>query len=410
MSGNDNTSMLPYSTDYNIAAREQSTASPSGSRQNSLLIDEETFSTFYALWFWGREGFVEFRPRPNASHAEDANVKAACAKWRASFALNEKTKDRLLAHLKRCSKDSRMVHTGIYIGVNPRNTALRREWDVKSETSVRVGGRNEDVEFYIGVIFDLDDHHASDAESLSHGAEMLQELARIGYPPTFTVKSGTGGGIHGWYRLTIPVDVPTGRRLSKKLAILLKSDMAVTNPSRVMRLPGSWNTKSGNVVPVNILEVSGEVHDPVSFETALEMVARENGIDLSEAECGSSSEGYSGEAGEWPSVTIEEARRITEVCARMAFYATKEGANSMSYNEWFGMATIYRSLNPQDSSLFDELSKLYDGHKPREIRDKWKNVRNTSPVSCAWFQAERPLPQCESCRFFQKNREGGERI
>lgn len=387
--------------------------SSSGSKNSSssaLSVNIVMLTMFYNLWFAGQQGYIEIRPRPNASHQGDAAVSAICAKRRVSIEINEKTLSLLEAHMRVCAKDPEMIHTGIYIGVNPRNTALRREWDDKSETRVWIGGRNQDVESYIGIVFDLDDHRASDAESLSHGAEMFRELARIGYPPTFTVKSGTGGGVHGWYRLSFPIDVTTGRRLSKKLAILLKSDMAVINPSRVMRLPGSWNSKSGNIIPVNILDASAEVYDPVSFETALEIVARENGIDLSEAECASSSKDHSGETGEWPAVTIEEARRITEVCARMAYYATPEGANSMSYNEWFGMATIYHSLTPLDSSLFDEVSKLYEGHDLDAIRKKWSQVESTSPVSCAWFQAQRPLPQCEFCRFYQKNRGEGERI
>ncbi|QSO50849.1 hypothetical protein JZ785_18400 [Alicyclobacillus curvatus] len=409
MSIQDTNNMPSYAVYDNTAVGQSATTSHSDSTQNTISVDVETLGIVHDLWLAGQPGHAEIRPIPNKQYQSNAETRKACWRNRTSVEIGSiNSKAEFIETVMSIAKDPEMAHSAICFGICPRTKPLQKQWDEKANKTIWIGGRSEDVVMYPGVVYDLDDHSAEDGESLSHGAEMLRELSQKTIDPTFKVKSGGGSGEHGYYRLREPVDVATGNRINRKLARLLRSDMKITDPSHVMRIPGTWNTKTGNVVPVTIFDVTGELHDPVALETAIDLVARENGIDISADYTQSQSK--SAERNEWPPVSIEEARRITEVCARMAYYATQDGANTMSYWEWFGMATVLHSLTPDDSSFFDELSRLYDGHDDNQIREKWKNVRNTNPVSCAWFQAERPLEVCKTCRFYRTNREEGERI
>lgn len=82
------------------------------------------------------------------------------------------------------------------------------------------------------------------AEPLS---DVLRHLARLRILPSITVSSGNG--VHAYWLLTEPVDAQQNMErieaVLRQLADIVAGDLAVCEVSRVMRLPGSRNTKHG---------------------------------------------------------------------------------------------------------------------------------------------------------------------
>ncbi|MCK1710988.1 MULTISPECIES: RepB family DNA primase [unclassified Bradyrhizobium] len=87
--------------------------------------------------------------------------------------------------------------------------------------------------------------------------EVLKQLKRLKYRPSAIVFSGNG--IHVYYFFKEPVDTQDNRdRLEafyRQLADVMAGDLAVCEVSRVVRLPGSHNSKDGASTPVEIIEL-----------------------------------------------------------------------------------------------------------------------------------------------------------
>lgn len=75
-------------------------------------------------------------------------------------------------------------------------------------------------------------------------------------PASFVVDSGRG--VHGWWLLDEPAE-PTEAFLEilRGLARVFNGDRAVVDLARIMRLPGTENTKHGDARPVTILHATG---------------------------------------------------------------------------------------------------------------------------------------------------------
>jgi len=118
---------------------------------------------------------------------------------------------------------SEINHAGqdVYVGANPRT---------------RVGGRRSaDVQLARCVFADLDATTLSSAVVRMRSAGLPQ--------PTATINSGHG--VHLWWRLTEPLkNLGIWSELQQALAVALRSDLAVHDPPRLMRLPGLVNHKS----------------------------------------------------------------------------------------------------------------------------------------------------------------------
>lgn len=103
------------------------------------------------------------------------------------------------------------------------------------------------------------------------GAAALQALAFLPFPPSIVVNSG--GGLHAYWVLEEALDVSRGHYTDvetalRQLALVLAGDMACAEIARIMRLPGSHNSKDatralndGEPVQVQILENTGRVYD-----------------------------------------------------------------------------------------------------------------------------------------------------
>lgn len=95
-----------------------------------------------------------------------------------------------------------------------------------------------------------------------------------GYLPDYTVRTGSAPNErwHLYYPLAEEITPDQARDLNRRLALHLDGDRAVTNPSRIMRLPGSiaWaKHKDGAPVPGRVDELTSYVHlgnGAVTFE------------------------------------------------------------------------------------------------------------------------------------------------
>ncbi|UPJ89706.1 hypothetical protein IVB16_08075 [Bradyrhizobium sp. 183] len=86
---------------------------------------------------------------------------------------------------------------------------------------------------------------------------VLKHLKKLKYQPSAIVFSGNG--VHVYYFFKEPIDTQDNiERLEafyRQLADVMAGDLAVCEVSRVMRLPGSRNSKNGELVPVEIIEL-----------------------------------------------------------------------------------------------------------------------------------------------------------
>jgi hypothetical protein len=74
--------------------------------------------------------------------------------------------------------------------------------------------------------------------------ERLREMEAAGFPsPTFVVE--TRRSLHCYWALSEPLPVETWKALQAELLRLTESDPTISNPSRVMRLAGSWHIAAG---------------------------------------------------------------------------------------------------------------------------------------------------------------------
>jgi len=121
---------------------------------------------------------------------------------------------------------------GVFFGPNPSRELRGSGY----------GGRRKDGDVLLArcVFVDFDDHN--------HAAVMAA-IRKAGLPdPTLIVytRGPEGDGWHCYWRLTEPItDLEQWRALQKALAKALGSDPTICNPSRLMRLPGSYNWKRG---------------------------------------------------------------------------------------------------------------------------------------------------------------------
>jgi P4 family phage/plasmid primase-like protien len=90
--------------------------------------------------------------------------------------------------------------------------------------------------------------------------EMLHQLTRLKYQPSIIVWSGSG--LHCYWLFKEPVDTQANAErieaLLRQLADVVAGDLPVCEISRVLRLPGSHNTKRGEWNPVEIIELHPE--------------------------------------------------------------------------------------------------------------------------------------------------------
>jgi phage/plasmid-associated DNA primase len=89
--------------------------------------------------------------------------------------------------------------------------------------------------------------------------DVLRQLARLKYPPSAIVFSG--GGMHCYWLFKEPLETQANKeRIEGALRLLadhVAGDLAVCEVSRVLRLPGTHNTKNGAWAEVEVISLDG---------------------------------------------------------------------------------------------------------------------------------------------------------
>lgn len=107
---------------------------------------------------------------------------------------------------------------------------------------------------YAWVAVDLDPDK-TEPETLEQLAERLQGL------PAPSMLASSGRGLHAWWRLQRLCPEASGRELLRVLAAATKGDTGTAQPTRALRLPGTWNHKSDAGCHATILAATEQVHD-----------------------------------------------------------------------------------------------------------------------------------------------------
>lgn len=117
------------------------------------------------------------------------------------------------------------------------------------------------------------------------GAAALNALSFLPFPPSIVVNSG--GGLHAYWVLEEAVEVDDGRfehveAALRQLALILAGDTSCAEIARIMRLPGTANSKEatkalndGEPVLAEVLEDSGTVY---SFEALCEWLSEQRAV------------------------------------------------------------------------------------------------------------------------------------
>jgi hypothetical protein len=114
------------------------------------------------------------------------------------------------------------------------------------------GGTKEDITEIPCVFVDVD---YKDIPS----DEVERRLAQLPFKPT--VRNSSGGGQHGFWRLTkpaTPADIPRIEAVNRGLVAFLGGDNGATDASRILRIPGTLNLKYNPPRVVTTIELNPE--------------------------------------------------------------------------------------------------------------------------------------------------------
>ncbi|MGC8567498.1 MAG: DUF5906 domain-containing protein [Caldisphaera sp.] len=114
----------------------------------------------------------------------------------------------------------------IYVGVLPREKKCGRDECIKKGN----------------LLWADHDFHNDVSKKPSLEEEKNYIFSKLDIYPTLLVDSGRG--YHIYFKLEEFIDIKTIRGINEKIANALGSDPQVINPSRIMRLPGSYNRKA----------------------------------------------------------------------------------------------------------------------------------------------------------------------
>lgn len=184
-------------------------------------------------------GQVEFRLLPG---------KGSSARFQREF-VSPKRRPTALADLLAANA---AAPSALTFGVNPR---------------IGPGGRDSDVREVVACALDLD---GSRSKTLAEQRQLAARFAEL-VCSCLIVESGTAGHLHVYWRFEPPCEPERARALVKRLRSWLDTDPSEP-PSKMMRLPGSANWKSGSPIQLRPTFIEHHSCTPEEFEAALDQL------------------------------------------------------------------------------------------------------------------------------------------
>lgn len=86
--------------------------------------------------------------------------------------------------------------------------------------------------------------------------------------PTLILQTSPGRR-QGYWSLTAPIDPVAGEALNKRLAAMTGSDPSGHDRTQLLRIPGTLNFKYDPAPPVELVSITGTVHDPAELDRIL---------------------------------------------------------------------------------------------------------------------------------------------
>jgi hypothetical protein len=197
---------------------------------------------FFRSLYEGQTGYIELR---TFAPDTDANRRAVANRIRDFVPVNEGQFDfgRVSVFLRECER----YELGAFFGV-----ALRSQRGADERE-----GTGEHCQVLTAIFVDADFKHLGEDET-------RRRLESLGLPPSLLVRSG--GGLHPYWLLRVPIylQMPGEMARAKKLlrdfarALAGVVDESVSEPARVLRIPGSKNFKSEYGTPRNVELVAAD--------------------------------------------------------------------------------------------------------------------------------------------------------
>jgi P4 family phage/plasmid primase-like protien len=209
------------------------------------------------------------------------------------------------------------------------------------------------------------------------GDDVLACLSHLPFPPSITINSG--GGLHAYWQLEEPLDVTDGSRFRdgavnalKSLARILAGDMKCAELARIMRLPGTMNSKpetcaiyDGQPFVCEIIETNGRVY---SYQAICEWLVDQRALLHGKTEAAHPVREddpfvkYAREAGYEPAIDIEQS------LSDMVHGST--GINSIHQTQLrVSMSMIARGY--EDDDIIDRILAATESAAPGDAKWNW---------------------------------------
>jgi hypothetical protein len=228
---------------------------------------------------------------------------------------------------------------GVYYGVGTRNRS----------------GAKDNVLQVPGLYADLDWKHVPDPEA----RERLKEFP---FPPSAVVRSG--GGLQPYWFLKEPSgkeDLPQVEDVLRRIAGALRSDLAVCEAARILRVPGTLNRKPEYKPPRPVVLEYCDTKRRYNVEDILELLPA---VESTYKPLGKP--------------IGETIKKIME-CHFMRH--CDEDRASLSEPEWFAMVTNLVRENGGPDKIH-ELSRGYPRYSARETEKKIRHALDGGPIGC----------------------------
>lgn len=201
-----------------------------------------------------------------------------------------------------------------------------------------------------------------DIDRLEQAQEAFRRLDRFRPLPAHIV--WTGNGVHAYWPLTRPLPLRTGsereqyRSIQRRLARCFDADISVSDPSRILRMPYTWNHKYAPPRQCRFLRQEGDVRFELEEILAGLPEILENPRRPYEARLRAAQE---------PADREDNAACLLAHCQRIARRPIPEGERNRRLCQW---AVYLREETPFDAGTIRTL-----------LRERARNSMGTHPVT-----------------------------